>query len=70
MQTDKTETGYDAELDRPLFGAKAIADAGQLPGGERQAYYMAARGYIDVTHVGRLLTSTKRRVFRSLGISA
>jgi hypothetical protein len=56
-------------LDTPIIGARAIAEAVPLPGGEQQAFYMLSRGYLDGTKVGRLWVSTRRRLRKSLGIT-
>jgi hypothetical protein len=66
MKSDTTDID---PLDRPIFGAAAIAKEANLPKGEVQAFYMLSRGYIDGTKVGNLWTSTRRRIQKSLGIS-
>lgn len=49
-------------LDKPIFGLKAIAEA--IGESERRTQYLAAKGYIPVSHAGRLTYSTLRRLLR------
>jgi hypothetical protein len=60
------------DLDRPLWGAAAIGRAAGITDRNGnvniQAVYHACKmGYLDVTHVGRRLVTTVRRVRKSLG---
>ena len=66
MQTKISDTD---PLDRPVFGARAIAEEANLPGGEKQAFYMLSNGYLDGTKAGRLWVSSRRRILKSLGIA-
>jgi hypothetical protein len=51
--------------DRPIWGAKAIAEEINRP--ERAVYYLIENGLLDTTKVGAIHTSTPRRLRRSLG---
>ncbi len=63
---ENTTPHYLDELDRPIWGARRIAEeAGRT---ERQIYHLTARGHLDVSVVGNRLVSTPRRIRRSLGI--
>ena len=55
-----------ADLDVPLWGAKAIG--APIGRNERQTFHCLEQGTIDGTKVGQLWTSTKRRVYRSVGM--
>ena len=55
-------------LDRPIWGAKAIAD--HIRRNERQTFYLLENGALDATKVRNVWTSTPRRLNRSLGIEA
>jgi hypothetical protein len=49
------------DLDKPIFGAKAIAEV--LPDRNlKQVYYGLKRGLIDADKFGRLYVSTPRRL--------
>jgi hypothetical protein len=57
------------ELDKPVYGAEAIAivlnlldEAGKPD--TRRAYYVCERGYADVDKFGRIWTSTRRRLLK------
>jgi hypothetical protein len=57
----------DEDLDRPIYGAKAIAIAANLVDGDgnpdtRKAFYGLEMGYIDADKFGRKWRSTPRRV--------
>jgi hypothetical protein len=47
-------------LDRPIYGARAIGRV--INKTERQVKYMASQGQIPVSHAGRSLYSTLRRL--------
>ena len=61
------------DLDRPLWGAAAAI--GRAAGivdkhgnvNIQAVYHAVKQGYIDVSHVGRQLLTTPRRVRKSLG---
>jgi hypothetical protein len=60
---------FDPFLDTPLYGAVAIAEALNLKDedgnpDERKAYHGLERGYYDASKVGRIWTSTRRRLLR------
>ena len=57
-----------SELDRPIWGARAIGQVSAL--NERQAYYLLENGRLDGTKIGSQWVSTQRRICRSLGIGA
>jgi hypothetical protein len=67
-----SETIQRDPLDRPLYGAAAIAEEANLPGDGQQkkakAFYMLEKKYLDGTKVGAIWTSTPRRIRKSLGI--
>ena len=52
----------DFDLDRPVFGAKAIARIVNRT--ERQAYDDLEKGRLDGTKFGKLWASTPRRLLR------
>jgi hypothetical protein len=53
-------------LDRPVWGAE---DIGKIANRDlRQIYYLLDTGKIDAAKVGRVWTSTPRRILRSLGM--
>jgi hypothetical protein len=59
----------DNDLDTPIYGAEAIAVILNLIDDDgkpdiRRAYYVAEKGYIDVDKMGRILTSTPRRLLK------
>jgi hypothetical protein len=60
---------FDPYLDTPVYGAVAIAQILNLrdengdPDG-RRAYYGLERGYFDASKIGRVWTSTRRRLLR------
>jgi hypothetical protein len=55
---------YDDDLDRPVYGAKAIGQIANLKN-ERQAYHFLESGYIDASKLGKKCwVSTKRRILR------
>lgn len=56
-------------LDRPVYGAKAIANVLNLlkkngEPDERRAFYMLEKGYVDANKVGETWTSTPRRLLK------
>jgi hypothetical protein len=58
---------FDDDLDRPVYGVREIArvlnlidDRGEPD--ERRAYYALEQGYADASKLGRVWTSTKRRL--------
>jgi hypothetical protein len=54
-------------LDIPVWGAAAI---GQVIGRDRRGtYHLIHTGAIDVSKVGALLVSTRRRLLKSLGVT-
>jgi hypothetical protein len=58
---------FDEFLDAPIWGARRIAEVLNLrtPDGEpdeRAAFYGLEKGYYDATKVGRLWSSTRRRL--------
>jgi hypothetical protein len=54
-------------LDRPVWGAE---DIGKIANRDlRQIYDLLDTGKIDAAKVGRVWTSTPRRILRSLGAS-
>lgn len=55
-------------LDRPIWGARAIAQ--HIGRTERQTFHLLETSKLDATKVGHIWTSTKRRLNRSLGIEA
>jgi hypothetical protein len=61
-------TSEHDQLDKPLWGAKAIAN--HIGRNERQVFYLLEGGKLDATKIGQLWTSTRRRLNRSLGITA
>jgi hypothetical protein len=66
--TQLTQTERD-DLDRPLWGAEPIGrEAGLFDeNGDvdlRKTYYLLERGYLPGTKIGRLWTSTPRRLRR------
>jgi hypothetical protein len=61
------------EMDRPVWGAMRIGRIAGLTDADgnvdkAQVYYAVKMGHIDVTHVGRQLVTTQRRILQSLGI--
>jgi hypothetical protein len=61
--------GTDNDLDRPLWGAEAIAREANLldDNGDvdtRKAFYLLEKGLLPATKIGRLWTSTPRRIRR------
>jgi hypothetical protein len=61
---------YDDILDRPVYGAPAIAEILNLldENGEpdlRAVYYALESGHIDASKFGKIWTSTKRRLLRA-----
>lgn len=62
------DTGNDAELDRPIWGAKAIGE--NINRTERQTFYLLESGLLDATKVGSTWQSTPRKLRRSLGEEA
>jgi hypothetical protein len=60
---------FDSDLDRPVYGAAAIAkilnllDENGEPD-ERRAYYVLERGYADASKMGTTWVSTRRRLLR------
>jgi hypothetical protein len=74
LNRSKRKMSDHENLDRPLWGAQEIGreagtfkDDGSVD--ERRAFYLLERRLVDATKVGRLWTSTPRRVRRSLGIA-
>jgi hypothetical protein len=53
------------DLDKPIWGAKAIGE--EIGRNEQQAFRLLESRLLDATKVGRLWTSTRRRLNRSLG---
>jgi hypothetical protein len=49
-----------SHLDRPVWGAKAIGEV--VSRSERQASYLLEKGLLPATKVGKLWTSTPRRL--------
>jgi hypothetical protein len=53
-------------LDRPVYGAPAIAEVLNLPGSDderkRKAYGLLEAGRVDATKIGRIWVSTPRRL--------
>jgi hypothetical protein len=61
---------FDKDLDTPVYGAGPIAQVLGLfdENGEpdaRRAYYMLERGYLDADQIGKIWTSTRRRLLRN-----
>jgi hypothetical protein len=54
-----TESAED-DLDRPIWGVKAIAVAANLT--ERQAYHALEKGYLPASKAGRKWVTTHRRL--------
>ena len=61
-----TEPNHDIDLDAPLWGAKAMAPV--VRKNEREVRHLINTGLIDVTKVGSLYVTTKRRLLASLGV--
>jgi hypothetical protein len=60
---------FDPFLDTPIYGARDIAVAAGVVSetGEpdlRRAYHMLERGYLPASKVGRVFTSTRRRLLK------
>lgn len=60
-------------LDRPIYGAKAIAEVLNLrdKNGEpdaRKAFHALEMGYVSAEKMGRLWRSTPRRLLAGLGV--
>ena len=59
-------------LDKPIWGALAIAEAANLPGTdeekEQKAFYLLQRKLIDADKCGNRYVTSPRRVLRSFGI--
>jgi hypothetical protein len=51
---------YDPQIDKPLWGAKAIAAV--INRSERQTFYLLEQGRLDADKVGATWTSTIRRL--------
>jgi hypothetical protein len=56
-------------LDRPVYGARDIARVANIFGedgepDERKAFHALERGYIDADKMGRVWTSTPRRILK------
>lgn len=56
-------------LDQPEYGARKLAEIANVIDEHgnpdlRRFYYMVERGYLDVDRVGRILTSTRRRLLK------
>jgi hypothetical protein len=61
---------YDELLDRPVYGAPAIAEILNLldesgKPDSRAAYYALESGHIDADKFGKIWTSTRRRLLRN-----
>jgi hypothetical protein len=59
----------DNDLDTPGYGAPWVAEVlnlrkktGELD--DRRAYYVLEKGYVDADKIGRIWTSTKRRLLK------
>ena len=61
MASDHDNT-FDPKLDGFIWGAAAIAKC--INRSERQTYYLAERGLIDVDKVGERLRSTPRKLLK------
>lgn len=48
------------ELDRPLWGCKAIAE--DIDRSQRQTFYMLEAGHLPASKVGSLWVTTRRRL--------
>lgn len=64
-----SDEGADLSLDRPVYGARAIAEILNLRDDKgkpdrRKAYYMLEAGYADAVKIGGRWTSTPRRLLR------
>jgi hypothetical protein len=59
-------TDVSASNDEPIWGAGAIAEV--IKKDRRSTYHLIYKGLIDVTQVGSLYVSTRRRLCKSLGI--
>lgn len=57
-----------ANADQPIWGAEAIGTVAGL--NKRQAFYALEKGALDGTKVRNRWISTRRRIYRSLGIEA
>jgi hypothetical protein len=57
------------DLDKPGYGAKWVAEVLNLldedgEPDERKAYYVLEKGYADADKMGRIWTSTRRRLLK------
>ena len=69
MPAIKTNPQSDnADPDRPIWGAKAIAVEANRD--ERSVYYLLEKKLIDATRCGAIWMTTPRRFRRSLGVEA
>ena len=55
-------------LDRPVWGAEDIGKIANR--GVRQTFNLLETGKIDAAKVGRVWTSTPRKILRSIGVEA
>jgi hypothetical protein len=60
-------SSFDDDLDRPIYGVREIArvlnlidDRGEPDA--RRAYYVLEQGQVDASKLGRVWSSTKRRL--------
>jgi hypothetical protein len=58
----------NTNLDQPIWSAEAIGEIAGLS--ERQAFYALEKGALAGTKVRNRWVSTRRRIYRSLGIEA
>jgi hypothetical protein len=62
----KTRTKAEVDLDAPLWGSAEIGE--YIKRDKDEVAYGYRKGHLDISKVGRLLVSTRRRLNRSLGI--
>ena len=57
---------HDDDLDAPIWGAEEMAEV--IKRTRRETYHLIKHGRLDVTQIGVLYVSTRRRLLASLGV--
>jgi hypothetical protein len=58
----------NADLDRPVWGAKAIGEV--VNKSEKQAFYLLSRKLLPAEKIGESWVSTPRKLLHGIGIKA